>query len=105
MKNNMETIKLQLQLRGFEIKDTIKDMDGELSHIYAEKGCLYYCVVAPHTGNDFKYVLRRNPIVTFDRWSVADLEDFYNNAEDLLEELDYVKDLESIIIIWGSNDE
>lgn len=105
MKNDMEKIKLQLWLSGFNIKDTIKDMNGELSHIYAEKGCLYYCVVAPHKGNDFRYMLRRNPIITFDRWSIADLEDFYDSAEDLLDELDYVKDLESIIIMWGSNDE
>lgn len=104
MKNNMEMIKIQLQLRGFEIKDTIKDMDGCLSHIYAEKGCMYYCIVAPHKGNHFNYMLRRNPIVTFDRWSIADLEDFYNSAEDLLKELDYTKDLESIIIMWGSDD-
>lgn len=105
MKNNMEMIKMQLQLRGFEIKDTIKDIDDCLSHIYAEKGCMYYCVVAPHEGNDFSYMLRRNPIITFDRWSVVDLEDFYDSAEDLLEELDYTKDLESVIIMWGSDDE
>ena len=48
-------------------------------------------------------MLRRNPIVTFDRWSIADLEDFYNSAEDLLKALDYVSDLESIIVMWGSN--
>ena len=29
MKNNMEIIKIQLQLRGFKIKDTIKDIDGD----------------------------------------------------------------------------
>ena len=105
MKNNMEMIKIQLQLRGFEIKDTIKCIDGWLSHIYAEKGCMYYCIVAPHEGNNFSYMLRRNPIVTFDRWSIVVLEDFYDSAEDLLEELDYTKDLESIIIMWGSDDE
>lgn len=101
--NDMEKIKIQLQLQGFKIKDTIKDIDGCLSHIYAEKGCMYYCVVAPHEGNHFSYMLRRNPIVTFDRWSIADLEDFYNSAEDLLKALDYVSDLESIIVMWGSN--
>lgn len=67
MKNNMEMIKMQLQLRGFEIKDTIKDLDGALSHIYASKGVMYYCVVAPHSGNHFTYMLRRKPIITFDR--------------------------------------
>ena len=105
MENNMEMIKMQLQLRDFEIKDIIKDDNNILSHIYAKKGCMYYCVVAPHEGNDFTYMLRRNPIITFDRWSIADLEDFYNSAEDLLEELDYIKDLESIIIMWGSDNE
>ena len=73
--------------------------------LYAEKGCMYDCVVAPHKGNHFSYMLRRNPIITFDRWDVADLEDFYDSAEDLLEELDYTKDLESIIVMWGSSDE
>ena len=105
MKNNMEMIKIQLQLRGFKIKDTIKNLDGTLSHIYAEKGCMYYCVVAPHKENHFSYMLRRNPIITFNRWSITDLEDFYDSAEDLLEELDYTKDLESIIIMWGSDNE
>lgn len=103
--NDIEKIKIQLQLQGFKIKDTIKDIDGYLSHIYAEKGCMYYCVVAPHKGNDFSYILRRNPIVTFDRWNIVDLEDFYDSAEDLLEELNYTKDLESIIIMWGSDNE
>ena len=66
---------------------------------------MYYCIVAPHEGNNFSYILRRNPIITFDRWDIVDLEDFYDSAEDLLEELDYTKDLESIIIMWGSDDE
>lgn len=101
--NDMEKIKIQLQLQGFKIKDTIKDIDGSLSYIYAEKGCMYYCIVSPHEGNHFSYMLRRNPIITFDGWSAADLEDFYNSAEDLLKALDYVSDLESIIVMWGNN--
>ena len=101
--NDMEKIKMQMELQNFIIKDTIKDENNCLSHIYAEKGCMYYCVVAPHNGNDFSYMLRRNPIVTFDRWSIVDLEDFYDSAEDLLEELNYERDLESIIIMWGSD--
>ena len=105
MKNNMEMIKIQLQIRGFKIKDTIKDIDGCLSHIYAEKGCMYYCIVAPHKENHFSYILRRNPIITFDRWSITELEYFYDSAEDLLEELDYTKDLESIIIMCGSKEQ
>ena len=99
----MEKIRIQMELRGFTIKDTIKDLDGKLSHIYAEKGCMYYCVISPHEGNDFSYMLRRNPIITFDRWSSVDLEDFYDDAEGLLEDLNYEKDLESIIIMWGSD--
>ena len=101
--NDMEKIKMQMELQNFIIKDTIKDENNCLSHIYAEKGCMYYGVVAPHNGNDFSYMLRRNPIVTFDRWSIVDLEDFYDSAEDLLEELNYERDLESIIIMWGSD--
>lgn len=103
--NDMEKIKIQMELKGFKIIDTLIDENNLLSHIFASKGCMCYAVVAPHKGNDFKYILRRNPIVTFDRWSIVDLEDFYNSAEDLLEELDYTKDLESIILLWGSSDD
>lgn len=103
--NDMEKIKMQMQLQNFKIEDVCKDLDGTLSHIYASKGVMYYCVVAPHSGNDFTYMLRRNAMCTFDRWSVVDLEDFYDSAEELLENLDYVKDLEATIIMWGSDDE
>lgn len=100
--NDMEKIKMQMQLQNFIIEDICKDLDGALSHIYASKGVMYYCVVAPHSGNDFTYILRRNATCTFDRWSVVDLEDFYDSAEKLLENLDYEKDLEATITMWGS---
>lgn len=101
--NSMEKIRLIMEQTDFKIKDIIRDDNGNISHIYAEKGLLYYCVVAPHSGNDFSYMLRRNAICTFDRWSMADLEDFYDSAEDLLSELSYIKDLEATIVMWGTD--
>ena len=61
------------------------DETNEITHIYMEDDILYYSIVAPHSGNNFKYMLRINPIKTFDRWSVADIEEFY----DTIDRLDY----------------
>lgn len=102
--NDMEKIKIQMELKDFKIEDILIDENNLLSHIYASKGCMYYSVIAPHKGNHFKYLLRRNPIITFDKWGNVDLEDAYNTAEDLLKNLDYKKDLEYIIFLWGSSD-
>lgn len=65
--NDMEKIKIQMELKGFKIVDTLVDENNLLSHIYANRGCMYYTVIAPHKGNCFKYLLRRNPIITFDK--------------------------------------
>ena len=62
------------------IKD---DETNEITHIYMKDNILYYSIVAPHSGNDFKYMLRVNPIKTFDRWSVADIEEFYDTIDEL----------------------
>ena len=61
------------------------DETGEITHIYMEDELLYYCIVAPHGGNGYKYMLRVNPKKTFDRWINADIEEFY----DLIEALNY----------------
>lgn len=59
------------------------DETGEITHIYMEDTFLYYSVVAPHSGNNYKYMLRINPIQTFDRWINADIEEFYDTINEL----------------------
>ena len=63
--------------------DTI-DCEGEITHIYWEDEDNYYCAVYPHKGNNYKYMLRISLKETFDRWSVAEEERFFNTATDMI---------------------
>ena len=58
--------------------------NGELSHIYWSFEDKYYLAVMPHKGNDFRYMLRINLKTTFDRWSNAEEEYFFDNVEDMI---------------------
>ena len=78
MKEILEYVKLW----GINV-DTIED-DGEISHIYWEYQDEYYCAVMPHSGNHYQYMLRVNPKETFDRWSIADEEYFYQTSQDMI---------------------
>ena len=98
---DVEIIGKQMVLKDFEIIDIFINDSGFVSHIYASKGVMFYLIVFPHIGNSFKYLLRRNPKNTFNRWTNADLEDLYDTAEELVENLNYEKDLEDIISLWG----
>lgn len=72
----MEELLNYLEISGYELEDSsvIKDDDGTITHIYTGKDDLYFLIIAPHEGNHFKYLLRANPKITFDRWSVCDFE-------------------------------
>lgn len=55
-------------------RDDLEMMDeviynNEITHLYFKdkSGLLYYCIIAPHEGNDNKYLLRVNAQKTFDR--------------------------------------
>ena len=54
--------------------NSVADNEGNKSHIYWSDDLLYYCVIAPHSGNDYKYILRVNAQKTFDRWSVCEFQ-------------------------------
>jgi len=61
----------------------------ELTHLDWERNGIYYSVTAPHEGNNFMYMLRANPVATFDKWSNADYEEFYDDLYELARDIDY----------------
>jgi hypothetical protein len=65
-----------LQENDYLVKSStiVKDIDGCITHIYATKKDLSFCIIAPHECDEYEYVLRVNPIITFDRWSTCDFE-------------------------------
>lgn len=65
----------------------LKDENNEITHIYFEDDLLYYCVIAPHEGNNYHYILRVNNKKTMDRWSVCDAQYIYLDPEAIVNEL------------------
>ena len=51
-----------LKKNKFEFDDSsiIKDDNGSITHIYTGKWDLYYCIICPHSGNYYHYILRAN---------------------------------------------
>ena len=66
---------------SLDISTTIMD-NGEALH-----GCndrIVALVVAPHEGNEYHWVLRLSPIVSFDRWANSMcIEEYLNSPEDI----------------------
>lgn len=62
----------------------IYNQDNSISHLYwvFEDKC--FCVVEPHNGNNYSYLLRINGQKTFDRWSNAEIEIFTNTADEII---------------------
>lgn len=58
--------------------------EAEITHIYWEFENKYFCAVFPHSGNNYKYMLRINNKDTFDRWSVAEEEYFFKTAQEMI---------------------
>lgn len=78
-----------LRKNGFKIDgDSIiyndEEYGGGITHIYTEKGALFFCIIAPHDGNNNHYILRANPKRTFDRWSICDFQMMFKKYNDLL---------------------
>lgn len=67
--------------------DCLYDDNDNITHIYWSFEDNYFCVCEPHSGNDFKYLLRVNNKETFDRWNSAEVEIYTKNAEDIISEL------------------
>lgn len=79
-----------LKKNKFEFDDSsiIKDDNGSITHIYTGKWDLYYCIISPHSGNYYNYILMVNHKRTMDRWAVCDFEREFKNHKDLIDYLD-----------------
>ena len=88
----MEKILEYLKNNEFKInKDCIiADLDDkEITHIYTEKDNICYCIIAPHDGNNNKFLLRINPKKTLDRWGVCDIQIPFNTYGKLIQYLEF----------------
>lgn len=68
---------------NYNIYDSYEN-NNKLTHIYAEDNLLYYCIIAPHEGNDYSFLLRVNTKKTFDRWSICEFEEKFSTSEKLI---------------------
>lgn len=57
-----------------------------------------YCIIAPHSGNDYKWLLRLNATATLDRWSVCDIQLAFDNVEDLINTIDDTKKITYLVL-------
>lgn len=58
------------------------------SHLYNIDGIITTVVIAPHEGNEYKWVLRLSPAVSFDRWANSShIEECFESANDMREYL------------------
>ena len=75
-----KTLQLSSMQDEYEIIDVIKDNNENISHIYLKdkENLLYYLIIGPHSGNNYKYLLRANSQKTFDRWSVCEFQKEFN---------------------------
>lgn len=64
--------------------DCIFNDDGSISHMYWAYENNYFCVVEPHSGNHFHYLLRINDKDSFDRWSIAETEIYTKNPREII---------------------
>jgi len=81
-----EILKL-LKKDNYKEINVIKDDEG-ITNIYCNKNNLAFEFIAPHSGNNYKYLLKCNPIKSLDRWSVCDIREEYKTSNDLLTNLD-----------------
>lgn len=67
---------------SFEIRN---NNTNELENIcfYDNKYC--YAIATPHSGNDYRFLVRKNVQITFDRWSNCDKEYYFDNYEQIID--------------------
>jgi hypothetical protein len=102
----MEELLRYLKEYGYELTDSLSDDSGDITHLFFERMNLIYCIIAPHSGNGYKYILRANSKITFDKWSNCEVEykfDTIEEVEDLLE--DNQKIYEDILKVVFENNE
>ena len=86
----MKEILKYLKVNGYKIdKDSVIYDENKITHIYTSKEILAFCIIAPHDGNENKFLLRINPIRTLDRWGVCDLEIPFKTDDGLIQYLEW----------------
>lgn len=43
------------------------------------------CLMYPHSGTNWKYMVRINELKTFDRWALAEIEEFFDTEQEALD--------------------
>lgn len=74
-----------------------------ITHIYTKKDDLSFVFIAPHAGNNFKYLMRVNPTKTLDRWSVCDIQNEYSTEEEVINNFDLIKLYQKLLDIYIDN--
>jgi len=77
----MDELKEFLISKGFKLVE-IDDDDHYRFAKTVEEMEIIYLLVGPHEGNKNRYMLRGNPIDTFDKWGNCEWQRFYKNIED-----------------------
>ena len=70
---------------SFEIRNK---NSNKLENIYFHDRHYCYAIATPHSGNNYKYLVRKNDQVTFDRWSNCDEEYYFDNYEQIIDFLE-----------------
>ncbi len=74
--------RIQLALTSVDIIES--EIDSTSSHIYGGNDFIVVLVAAPHEGNDYKWLLRMSPKVSFDRWANScAVDEEFESADDL----------------------
>lgn len=67
------------------------------SHYYFEYRDTCISLVTPHKGTDFKYMIRAEKKIDFDKWGNAQYEEFFSSEKELIEILQDLKQLKRYV--------
>lgn len=70
-------------------KNNTYNIDSDEYHLYVNTKTVIYLIVAPHAGNDNKWMLRVSPAASFDRWANSTvIQEFFDDDMSLCDYLD-----------------
>ena len=84
-------------LQHWDCVDYINDTNYYL--VSKHKSTLIACIITPHSGNNFNWLLRVANLEDFDRWSLAEMQkycDTFDKAVDLLTSIDIEQKLKDL---------
>lgn len=68
-------------MQKFNLEE-VYSVDG--THVF-KNNYIYVQYIEPHKGTSFRHMIRADYIISFDRWSVARFEEFFNNEKEYIE--------------------